>query len=43
MRRIVYFGLLIMLCGFILGCANTLKGMGEDISNNWSTLKKMGR
>jgi len=47
MRRIAYFVLLIMACGFFLGCANTIKGMGEDIrgigssaKSVWSTLNK---
>ncbi len=45
MRKIVYyFVFLILLCGFSLGCANTIKGITEgvsnDVKNSWDTIKK---
>ncbi len=43
-KTICYFVFLMLLCGFFLGCANTIRGVSEGVSNdaknNWDTIKK---
>ena len=46
MRKVAYFVLLMVMCSFLLGCANTIKGISStikgissDVKKNWSALK----